>query len=217
MKENLANILEQIGARPMELRDIYKVNEMAAIGFGDPSIPFKPEHLASQIETFPEGQVVIEHEDGTIIGSCSSVIVNFEDYGVNHSFDDISDKGYIRNHNPQGKNLYGTEVVVHPEYRGLKVGMRLYEARRQIVKAFQLESILFGGRIPNYHKHAQELTPEQYAQKVINGELHDPVMTFQLRNGFKFISIMPNYLPQDAESLKYAALMEWKNPDYKQV
>lgn len=217
MKEELAKALEQIGARHMELRDIYKVNEMAAIGFGDPSIPFQPEHLASQIEIFPEGQVVIEHEDGSIIGSCSSVIVNFEEYGVDHSFDDISDKGYIRNHNPQGKNLYGTEVVVHPEYRGLKVGRRLYQARREIVKAFNLESILFGGRIPNYHKHAHELTPEQYAEKVVKGELYDPVMTFQLRNGFEFKAIMPNYLPQDAESLKYAALMEWKSPDYNPV
>lgn len=217
MKSQLAKVLEQIGARHMELGDIYKVNEMAAIGFGDPSIPFKPEHLASQIERFPEGQVVVEHEDGSIIGSCSSVIVNFEEYGVNHSFDHISDKGYIRNHNPEGKNLYGTEVVVHPEYRGLKVGRRLYEARREIAKAFNLESILFGGRIPNYHKHAHELTPEQYAKKVVSGELYDPVMTFQLRNGFEFKAIMPNYLPQDAESLKYAALMEWKNPDYKPV
>jgi len=217
MKEKLAKALEQIGARHMELRDVHKVNEMAVIGFGDPSIPFKPEHLASQIEIFPEGQVVVEHEDGSIIGSCSSVIVNFEDYGVHHSFDEISDKGYIRNHNPNGKNLYGTEVVVHPDYRGLKVGRRLYEARRQIAKFFNLESILFGGRIPNYHKHAHELTPEQYAEKVVKGELYDPVMTFQLRNGFEFRAIMPNYLPQDAESLKYAVLMEWKNPDYKPV
>ncbi len=215
MRTQFLKTIEAAGARLMTLDDIYKVNEMAAIGFGDPEIPFKPEHLASQIEIFPEGQVVIEHEDGNIVGSCSSVIVNFEDYGVYHNFDDISDNGYIKNHKPEGKNLYGTEVVVHPEYRGLKIGKRLYQARRAIAQEFNLESILFGGRIPNYHKYANELTPEQYAAKVVSGELYDPVMTFQLKNGFEFKAVMPNYLPTDAESLKYGALMEWKNPDYK--
>ncbi|RKJ25086.1 GNAT family N-acetyltransferase, partial [Butyricicoccus sp. 1XD8-22] len=94
MRTQFLKTIEAAGARLMTLDDIYKVNEMAAIGFGDPDIPFKPEHLASQIEIFPEGQVVIEHEDGNIVGSCSSVIVNFEDYGVYHNFDDISDNGY---------------------------------------------------------------------------------------------------------------------------
>ncbi|MFD1705998.1 GNAT family N-acetyltransferase [Siminovitchia sediminis] len=216
MSKDLEKALEQIGARFMTLDDIYNVNKMAVIGFGDPEIPFKPEHLASQIKIFPEGQVVVEHDDGSIVGSCSSVIVNFEkDYGVNHSFDDISDNGYIRNHNPKGRNLYGTEVVVHPDYRGLKIGKRLYQARRAIAKAFNLESILFGGRIPNYHKYADQLTAEQYAQKVVDGEIYDPVMTFQLKNGFEFKAILPNYLPTDPESMKYAALLEWKNPDYK--
>lgn len=215
LKTQLSETLEQFGVRLMKPEDVYKVNEMAIIGFGDPSIPFKPEHLKSQIEIFPEGQVVVEHEDGSIIGSCSSIIVDFEDYGVQHSFDDISDNGYIRNHKSDGKNLYGTEVVVHPEYRGMKIGKRLYQARREIAKAFNLESILFGGRVPNFHKYADELSPEQYAEKVVSGEIYDPVMTFQLNNGFEFRGMMENYLPQDEESRKYAALLEWKNPDYQ--
>ncbi|MFY9964215.1 MAG: hypothetical protein WBL44_02090 [Nitrososphaeraceae archaeon] len=34
----------------------------------------------------------------------------------------------------------------------------------------------------------------EYANKVINGELHDPVLSFELDNGFKFIKVLPEYL-----------------------
>ena len=56
--------------------------------------------------------------DGEIIGSCSSLIVNFEDYLEQHTYSEITDKGFIRNHNPRGENLYGMEVMVHPDFVG---------------------------------------------------------------------------------------------------
>ncbi|HET7579586.1 MAG TPA: bifunctional GNAT family N-acetyltransferase/carbon-nitrogen hydrolase family protein, partial [Bacillales bacterium] len=174
---------------------------------------FKREHFESQLNIFPEGQVCIEY-DGEIIGSCSSIIVNFEEYGEDHSFDEIADEGFIRNHNPDGVNLYGIEVVVHPDYRSMKIGRRLYEERRKICQKFNLKSILFGGRIPNFHKYADQMTAEEYVEQVIKKNLYDPVLTFQLMNGFQLRTVMPHYLPDDRVSLEYATLMEWHNPDY---
>lgn len=204
---------EDLIVRQIKHEDIEEIINISSISFGDPEIPFKREHFESQLRIFPEGQCCVEYK-GKIVGSCSSVIVNFNEYGVEHSFNEIADGGFIRNHNPNGKNLYGTEVVVDPKYRGMRIGRRLYECRKAICKAFNLESILFGGRIPNYHKHAHLLSVEEYVEKVKIGDLYDPVLTFQLRNGFKVIAIMENYLPLDTESLKYATLMEWKNPEY---
>ncbi|KKE78222.1 bifunctional GNAT family N-acetyltransferase/carbon-nitrogen hydrolase family protein [Oceanobacillus caeni] len=211
--EDTAEFEKKLIVRNTRYEDIEGIIKMNQLGFGNPEIAFKREHFESQLSIFPEGQVCIEYE-GEIIGSCSSIIVNFDDYGVNHTFSQIADDGFIRNHNPNGENLYGIEVVVHPDYRHMKIGRRLYEARREICRKFNLKSILFGGRIPNYHNYANRLTAEQYVEQVIKRNLYDPVLTFQLMNDFELIKVMPNYLAKDEASLEYATLMEWKNPEY---
>lgn len=208
------NKLDDLIIRKIKDEDIEKIVAISTVSFGDPEIPFKRKHFESQLEVFPEGQLCVEYQ-GEVVGSCNSVIVNFDEYGDEHSFDEIADKGFIRNHNPNGRNLYGTEVVVDPNRRSLGIGRKLYEGRQAICRKFNLESILFGGRIPNFHKYADRLSVEEYCQQVIQGEIYDPVFTFQLRNGFKLRAIMENYLPKDLESLKYATLMEWHNPDYR--
>jgi len=62
--------------------------------------------------------------------------------------------------------------------------------------------------------HANKMTPDQYARRVINGELTDPVLSFQLKNGFRFIKVLPDYL-YDRRSLNYASFLEWVNPNYR--
>ena len=57
------------------------------------------------------------------------------------------------------------------------------------------------------------MTPQEYAEKVVWDDIRDPVLSFQLKNGFKFIEILPNYM-RDARSLNYASFIEWKNTKY---
>lgn len=210
---NNSKKLDHLTLRQIREEDIDAITAISKISFGDPEIPFKRDHLLSQLEIFPEGQLCVEY-DGKVVGSCNSIIVNFEEYGDNHSFDEIADSGYIRNHNKAGENLYGIEVVVDPTHRKLGIGRKLYEGRRAICQNFNLKSILFGGRIPHFHKYADKLTVEEYCGKVVAGEIYDPVLTFQLRNDFELRTIMKDYLPLDKESLAYATLLEWHNPDY---
>jgi hypothetical protein len=53
----------------------------------------------------------------------------------------------------------------------------------------------------------------QYSRKVIEGKIEDPVLSFQLKNGFKFIKVLPNYL-YDRRSMNYSNFLEWSNPHY---
>ncbi|MFD2924962.1 GNAT family N-acetyltransferase [Halobacillus naozhouensis] len=209
---NLNRSEQKIVIRNTTEGDLEEVAALSDQSFG-PDISFKREHFASQCELFPEGQILVE-VDGKIVGSSSSLIVNFDEYKNNHSYTEISDYGYIRNHNQDGVNLYGVEVCVHPDYRQLKLGRRLYEARKKLCKDLNLKSIVIGGRIPNYHKYADQLSVEKYADQVIERNIYDPVMTFQLKNGFVLNEIIPGYLPGDKESLEYATSMEWHNEDY---
>src|SRR5699024_7850339 len=137
-----------------------------------------------------------------------------DDFGDDHTFEDISTDGYIFNHTYNGKNLYGIDVVVHPDYRNLKIGRLLYEERRNLCKRFNLESIIIGGRLPNYHKYADKYTAKQYVSLVEKKEIYDPVLVFQLNNGFNVKDVKSGYLEDDTDSLEYASIMEWKNPDY---
>ncbi len=176
--------------------------------------PWKKEQLKSHLDIFPEGQFCVELE-GEIIGSCSSLIINFDEYDDQHTWDEITDEGYITNHDSEGYNLYGIEIAVDPEYRRMKVGRRLYEARKDLARQLNLKSIIIGGRIPNYNKHASEMTPRQYVEEVMRHSIYDPVLTFQVMNGFTLKRVNKNYLDDDMASMKYATLMEWNNVDYQ--
>lgn len=191
------------------------LDEVAALSykvFGD-GMALEYEHFKSQIELFSLGQICAEF-NGKIIGNASSLVINLDDYGIEHNYDVISDDGYIKNHNPNGESLYGIEVGVDPDYRKMDVGRMLYEGRKEICKRLNLRNILIGGRMPFYHKYAEELSAEEYVKKVLKEEIYDPIVSFQARNGFEYEAVIPNYLPEDPESLKYASLLTWNNPHH---
>lgn len=199
--------------RNIEAKDFDAIIEMQKLCFPNMK-PWERAHLESHVELFREGQFCVEY-DGEIIGSCSSLIINFDEYDDQHTWDEITDNGYITNHDPEGYNLYGIEVMVHPEYRRMKIGRRLYEARKDLARELNLKSIIIGGRIPNYFKHAKELTPRKYVEEVTMHNIYDPVLTFQVMNGFTLKRINHSYLEDDKASLRYATLMEWNNIDYR--
>lgn len=204
---------EKIIVRQIDQEDLEAVAALSFKCFGS-EMSLSLEHITSIYTIFPKGQACVEY-DGKIIGTALSLIVNIDDYARHHTYDDITGGGYIRNHNPQGINLYGIEVGVDPDYRNLNLGKRLYEKRKQICRDFNLRSIIIGGRMPNYHKYAGTLDPEAYVAAVIADEIYDPVITFQKQNGFTLRNILPGYLPGDPESLEFAAALEWINSDYR--
>lgn len=200
--------------RSIQPKDLEEIAALSLKSFG-PEMSLNYEQFKSTLEVFPEGQVCVEYE-GKIVGCAISLIIDIDDYGYDYTYEEISDDGYIRNHKPEGKNLYGIEVGVDPDYRNMKLGKLLYDARRKICKDLNLKSIIIGGRIPNYHKHADEMSALEYLKKVVAGDLYDPVATFQAKSGFNLLTAIPGYLPGDEESLEYASLMEWVNEGYEE-
>lgn len=176
--------------------------------------PWTREQLAAHHSAFPEGQFVVEVE-GELVGSSSSLIVDLEEVGEHHTFAEVSGHGTLSTHDPEGSDLYGIEVMVDPEYRGMKIGERLYRARRELAERLNLKRILIAGRMPHYHEHAQEMTPREYLDAVLRNEIPDPVLGFQVRQGFAPRRILPGYLPRDEESQGFAVLLEWNNIEYR--
>jgi predicted amidohydrolase/GNAT superfamily N-acetyltransferase len=178
-------------------------------------IPWIRPQIESQIAIFPEGQLVLDL-DGRLIASSSSLVVDASGHSEWHNWKLITDNGYIRTHDPHGDMLYGMEIMVDPEYRGMKLSRRLYDARKQLARDRNLRGIIIGGRIPGYGQHADRLSASEYVQQVIRKALIDPVLTPQLSNGFVLKGLIPDYFPGDSESRGYATYLEWTNLDYVQ-
>jgi predicted amidohydrolase/ribosomal protein S18 acetylase RimI-like enzyme len=213
MKElDLKTFEKSLEVRPLNEADYDSVVSLQLKSF--PGMPaWSREQFLSQLRIFPEGQICVEYQ-GSIVASSSSLILDFSLYSKWHSWREIADSGFIRNHNPLGNTLYGIEIMVDPEYRGLKLARRLYDTRKQIARRYNLMRIILGGRIPGYSAHANHMTAREYVEKVINKILIDPVLTTQLSNGFVIKRLIPNYLTTDTESGGYATFLEWTNLDY---
>jgi ribosomal protein S18 acetylase RimI-like enzyme len=118
---------------------------------------WKQEQIESQLQMFPEGQICVEC-DGQLVASSSSLVLNFNPAMEWHNWKAVSDNGYIRNHEPKGDTLYGIEIMVDPEYRGMKLSRRLYDARKELCRERNLARIMIGGRIPGYARHADQMS-----------------------------------------------------------
>ena len=193
-------------------RDIDRIIELQRLVY--PDMPaYRREHLAMQLDAFPHGQFVVEGE-GRIVGASSSLVVLWDDYGLDHTWKSVTGEGTFSTHNMQGRTLYGAEVCVDPTIRKRGIGHLIYQARRRLCRDMNLKRIIAAGRLPGYRKHAQEMSAELYAQKVVWGDLYDPVLRFQIGEGFQYCGVIPGYLPSDRDSLGHAALIVWLNPRY---
>lgn len=168
--------------------------------------------LRGQISNFPEGQFVAEFE-GSVVGYCGTFIISGEVALATHTWREITGGGFASRHDPHGEYLYGMEVCVLSLYRGHKIGQRLYNERKKLCIDKRLKGIVFGGRMPGYAtKQKQYKTPDAYLEAVKNGKVRDQVISFQLRNDFEIIGVLPDYIGTDAQSAGFAAHMLWKNP-----
>ena len=179
-----------------------------------PDIPPWPQRrFEHQLEVFPQGQLTAEI-DGEIVGCASGLIVLWDDWPVEHTWKEITASGTFDTHNPKGRTFYGAEVFVDPHLRGYGLGHALDEARRELCRRMNLKRIIACGRLPGYLQHAGEMSADLYAMKGVWGDLNDPVLGFQLREGFRFCTVIPEYLPEDKESCGNASLIVWLNPEF---
>lgn len=177
------------------------------------SPPWTVEQLASHGSVFPEGQfVALDTESQRVVGMAASLVVLWDDYDMRMSWRDFTDRGMFTNHDPeQGRTLYGAEIMVDPSLQRRGIGKKLYAARRELVQRLGLLRIRAGARLRGYHRYARRMDPEDYVIRVVNGQARDATLSFQLREGFHVLGVVSNYLPNDPESLGYAALIEWIN------
>lgn len=211
MTESEQHKLQVRHLRPTDYQALHDISGRVYKGVAQ---PWSERMMNRLIDTFPEGQVCIE-DHGRVVAVAFSLIIDYSLFGENHTYDQITAKGTYSTHDPEGDYLYGIEVIVDPRYQGMRLGRRLYDARKELAENLNLKGILLGGRIPGYHKHSAEMSPQQYIIAVKKREVYDRVLSFQMANDFHVLNILDNYWPEDHHSRGYAVLLEWLNIYYQ--
>jgi len=205
-----------VSLRNLKIEDYEEFKEVmdrAYQGLHEP--PWYKRHISSLLKKFPEGQIVAE-VNGKVVGAALAIIVDYRKFGDTHTYDEITGNETFKTHDPEGDILYGIDVFVDPDHRGMRLARRMYDRRKEICEGLNLRAIVAGGRIPGYRHHADEMTPRQYIDKVKTKELYDPILSFQISNDFRVKKILKKYLPTDKYSREYATLIQWDNIYYEE-
>jgi len=181
----------------------------------------RAEHFLHHLTVFPEADLVaVAHvaPDGAplaapqVVGLGSGFFVDFDFAQPGHTFRELIDDGWYGHHDPAGAWYYGADVSVDPAWRGRGLGRRLYDARKALVRRHGKRGIVAGGVLPGFAHHKHAMTAATYVARVVAGELHDPTLSMQLRNGFEVVGVLRGYL-EDRAADDWAALIVWRNPD----
>ena len=207
--------IENVELKFLTIEDYQALKSAMIEAYPSMENPFWSEKaIQSLITKFPEGQVVIKIND-ELAGCALSIIVDYDLYDEPHTYNKITANSTFDTHSGVGDVLYGIDVFIKKEFRGLRLGRRLYDYRKELCERLNLRGIAFGGRIPNYHKHAENMSPKEYIEKVRRKEIHDPVLNFQISNDFHPSKVMKGYLEGDEASNEYAVLLKWDNIYYE--
>ncbi len=200
---------------PTELGHAPEVFDVIHLANGYPLDPVKrarhTEHVARQLERFPEGQFVAVTRSGgrdVVVGTATTLrTARPPDAPPLTWYEVIGDHG-LPTHDPDGAWLYGVEIAVHPSFQRRGIASALYRARLGLVPELGLQGWYAGGMLMGYHRYADVLTPRAYAERVIAGELVDPTVTMQLHRGLAPLGIIEGYYPEPKAG-GCAVLLAW--------
>ena len=205
----------RLEVRQAELGDVRAIADLVRRVYDDMPA-YTHGEIRGQLNNYPDGCFVAKL-DGKLVGYCATMRLSKRVALADHSWDEVTGNGFGSRHNPKGEWLYGYEMCVDPKTRGTRIGRRLYEERRALAERLDLTGIVFGGRMPGFaratrRKNNRADTPEEYLDLVLEGKVHDPVLRFQLANGFEPQGVLHGYLPEDKQSKANAVRMVWRNP-----
>jgi GNAT superfamily N-acetyltransferase len=187
--------------------------ELACFEHADPTELISEADFRAYARTFPEGFFVCL-DGGRVVGQGAGIFLDFDFEHPQHTIVGITGEHQCGNHDPDGEWYYGTDIVVHPEYRRRGIGRRLYALRKDVVRRYDKKGIIAGGHIPDFAKHKHAMSAAEYVQKVAAGELYDATLSFQIENGFEPRGVLENYIRDEATD-GWSALIVWENPDHR--
>lgn len=200
--------------RNLQPEDYDGVRGVMAEAYARMGGPWRKSEFMTLLSLFPEGQICIE-DKGSVVSAALTLIIDYSNLERDHSYEDIVSGGKFESHDDDGDYLYGIDLFVRKDFRGMRLGRRLYDARKELCEKLNLKGIIVGGRIPGYSRYHKEMSPNEYIRKVKNREITDKVLTFQMANDFHPKRAIKNYIPEDEASKSHAVFLVWDNIFYE--
>ena len=111
----------------------------------------KKEAFENRIKLFPEGVIGVRNDD-VLMGLTTSCIIYDKDITTDSTWEKLTDYGMIYTHNKDGNVLYVVSLGVSPYHQKKGVGKTLIKAQQDLAKKLNLEKVVLGSRVPEFHK-----------------------------------------------------------------
>jgi hypothetical protein len=200
----------KITVRQAKLEDIDRYLELQATRWNEDNMATR-EQLESRFKAYPQGMLVAM-QGKEIVGMVYAMRITKYDYEALPSWDDITNKGFCDNADPNGAAIFGVDLTTAVGVGHLAGDELLLGIGRLVIRS-GLKEALLGGRMPGYHEYAPKMTAEDYfhAKNEAGEPLDHQIKYYTSIPGLKAIKVLPDYF-NDPESLDYGVLLRWRNP-----
>lgn len=168
--------------------------------------------LEAQRNAFAEGQLVAVTA-GRVVGAASSLVIEWNEQEPGPSWQSMTGDGFFTNHDANGRTLFCADVSVAGG-RGSSASRSLHRALRRLARNMNMARIVCVAPLMRYPEWKDELSPEQFVERVIWGDVSCPPLQHYLGEGFQYCGILRGFLPEEPNSCGHAALTVWLNPAY---
>lgn len=174
---------------------------------------YSVEELQEHVAYFPEGVVIALHGE-MVVGMGIGIFVDINFDRLPPTEEDLLFTADQANHNYAGAYYYGSDMAVHPAYRGRGIAREIYNRRKQLAIDFNKKGFAAAAVLRDFHKYKDQLDVDSYVERVVAGDIFDPTLSVQLRNGFEVIRPIKDFFPHPPSD-HWSALILWKNPHFQ--
>lgn len=164
-------------------------------------------------ELFPEGQI-LALDGSNVVGFGTGVFLNIEPENLPPTENALLYTDGKTSHELDAHYYYGTDLAVHPDYQGLGIARQIYNRRKALVVDNNKKGFYAAAVIPGFADHRHEMDIHSYIENVVAGQLFDPTVSVQLRNGFHVVRLIHKFFTFP-RSDNWAALIYWENESYE--